>query len=74
MSKKVKMKVNGMHCQGCANKIINGVNAINKGQPKTLIDVGAGMVQIDFEADLTLAEIKSKISEVGFSVENVELE
>lgn len=74
MGKIAKLVVNGMHCQGCANKIINGLGALNKGQAKTSVDLNSKIVRVEFEQDLSLSEIKSKITEVGFSIENVELE
>lgn len=72
--KTVKMKVNGIHCGGCANKIQNGMKAIDS-EIVTNVDVQNGMVSISFDKNkASINDLKNKIVEVGFQVENVELE
>lgn len=74
MNKSVTMKVNGMHCGGCANKIKKSIEELGVEQ-STDVDVATGSVKIQFDGTkTTLAEIKSKISAVGFQVESVNLE
>ena len=72
--KKVKFKVNGMHCEGCANKIKNGLVSLES-ECKTDIEVSNGIVNVTFNSNKTnVADIKNKILSVGFQVESVELE
>ena len=72
--KNVKFKVNGMHCEGCANKIKTGLVAIDN-ECKTEIEVASGKVLVSFNSSKTnVAEIKNKITSIGFQVESVELE
>ena len=69
-----KLKVNGIHCNGCATKIINSLGSL-KIEIVTDVNVDSGDVKIIFNSDETgISEIKSKIVEAGFQVESVELE
>ena len=72
--KNVKFKVNGMHCEGCANKIKSGLVTIDN-ECKAEIEVASGRVLVSFNSNKTnVSEIKNKIMSVGFHVESVELE
>ncbi len=74
MQKNIKLMVNGIHCNGCANKIKNGINSIDN-ESKVDVNISTGEVRISFDGEKnSLAEIKSTISSVGFSVESVEIE
>ena len=73
-NKNVKLKVNGIHCNGCANKIKNGITSLDS-ESHVDVNVSTGEVRVSFDGEKsTLAEIKNIISNVGFSVESVELE
>ncbi|MDO9180831.1 MAG: heavy-metal-associated domain-containing protein [Bacteriovorax sp.] len=72
--KTVTLKVNGIHCGGCATKIIKSLDTLNMDQT-TDINVETGAVKISYNADkASLSQIKTKITEVGYQVESVELE
>lgn len=74
MNKAVTMKVNGMHCGGCASKIKKSIEELGVEQ-NTEVDVGKGSVKIQFDGTkTTVAELKSKIAAVGFQIESVNLE
>ena len=70
----VKLKVNGIHCNGCVSKITSALDLLNMDH-STEVNIGTGNVKIAYDADkAALSEIKSKISELGFKIESVELE
>lgn len=72
--KVVNLKVNGIHCGGCVTKIKNNLNTISN-ELETDVDVKEGKVKVVYDGEkVSLSDIKSKITEVGFSVESVELE
>lgn len=72
--KKIKLKVNGIHCNGCVSKIKGSLDSLNS-EIEAVVDVEAGIVKVSFDSERTgLSDIKSKITAVGFQVESVELE
>jgi copper chaperone CopZ len=72
--KNVKLMVNGIHCNGCANKIKNGLSSLDS-ESHVDVNVATGEVRVSYNGNKsTLSEIKNIISNVGFSVESVELE
>jgi len=74
MNKIIKMKVNGMHCSGCANKIKTSLNQLNADQ-KVEVYFSTGEVKVEFNNDkASLFDIKTAITSAGFSVESVEIE
>ncbi len=74
LNKTAKFKVNGIHCNGCATKIKNSINSLEV-ENQTDIDVAKGEVKVSFDGDKAkLSDIKTKIIEVGYKVEGVELE
>ena len=74
MSKKVNLKVNGIHCNGCATKIKNSIDTLFANSI-TDVEVTSGKVTVQFNSEIaTVADIKKKIIDVGFQVESVEIE
>lgn len=70
----VNLKVNGIHCEGCSSKIKKNLETLNASHTAD-INVETGDVKIAYDAQKTgLNQIKSKITELGFQVESVELE
>jgi copper chaperone CopZ len=70
----VNLKVNGIHCDGCASKIKKSLDTLNI-EHVTEVNTKTGQVKIIFDADKAgLSDIKSKITDVGFQIESVELE
>lgn len=74
MNKTVNLKVNGIHCGGCAGKIKNSVAELGI-EHQTEVDVATGNVKVQFDGTkASVSDIKSKITAVGFQVESVQLE
>lgn len=74
MNKKIKLKVNGIHCNGCATKIKNSIETL-AANTTTDVEVASGRVSVDFDSNkTTVGDIKKKIFDVGFQVESVEIE
>jgi copper chaperone CopZ len=72
--KTVNLKLNGIHCNGCAAKIKKNLDKLNMDHT-TDVNSSTGNVKIIFDADKAgLSDIKSKITELGFQVESIELE
>jgi copper chaperone CopZ len=72
--KTIKLKVNGIHCNGCATKIKNGLNVLNP-QIVSEVNIETGDVKVEFNKnEISVNAIKEKIIEVGFQVESIELE
>ncbi len=72
--KKLKLQVNGIHCMGCANKIKNSISSLNV-EHQTDVNVESGEVKVSFDqSKASVNDIKTKITEVGFQVESVEIE
>jgi len=74
LNKKLTLKVNGMHCGGCANKIKKSIDELGIEQT-TDVDVVSGEVVVKFNsAQAGVSDFKSKITVVGFQVEGIFLE
>ncbi len=74
MSKIIKLKVNGMHCNGCANKIKTTLEQLNADQ-KVEVNISTGEVKVEFNnKKASLSDIKAGIISSGFSVESFEIE
>ena len=70
----VTLKVNGIHCEGCALKIKKNLDLLNMDHIVD-VDVQNGKVKVIFDpTKASLADIKSNITTAGYQVENVELE
>lgn len=73
-NKKVVLKVNGIHCEGCATKIKTSLDSLNANQ-NVEINVSSGEVKVQFDSEkANLSDIKSKVINAGYQVESVELE
>jgi copper chaperone len=74
INKSVNLKVNGMHCGGCANKIKKSIEEMNI-EHAVDINIESGKVNIKYDSEKsTIAALKNSIEKVGFQVESVELE
>lgn len=71
--KTLKLKVNGIHCNGCVTKIKNGINELDHSS-ETNVNIDSGEVLIKIDPKATNQMIKDKITAVGFSVESLEIE
>ena len=63
----ITLKVNGMHCEGCENrikKVISGISGIKE----VNADYKTGIVTIKSEDVINTDEVKEKIEDLGFEV------
>jgi Cu2+-exporting ATPase len=67
--KKVTLKVEGMECHGCENRIINALKNSKLAENVTA-NFETGVVEIEAKDDMDLNQIKEKIDDLGFSVIN----
>lgn len=66
--KEIIIKVNGMVCGGCENRIQNAVKTL-KGVKKVVANHRDGLVTITTKETIDEEEIKEKIESIGFEVE-----
>lgn len=66
--KEIIIKVNGMVCGGCENRIQNAVKTL-KGVKKVVANHRDGLVTITTKETIDEKEIKEKIESIGFEVE-----
>ena len=66
--KETNLKVIGMYCEGCENRIKNALNSMEK-----IIEVKAnhidGMVYIKANKDINMEKIKEILDDLGFEIE-----
>ncbi len=62
------LKVQGMHCEGCENRIQKSVGKLD-GVKNVVADFKAGTVTVTIEKEAKLDTIKERIENMGFSVE-----
>lgn len=66
--KEINLKVIGMHCEGCENRIKNALNSMEE-----IIEVKAnhidGMVYIKANKDINMEKIKEILDDLGFEIE-----
>ena len=66
--KETNLKVTGMHCEGCENRIKNALNSMEE-----IIEVKAnhidGMVYIKANKDINMEKIKEILDDLGFEIE-----
>lgn len=67
----VKVKVSGMHCNHCIDKIKRFLGEI-EGVSEISIDLDSKIVQVDFTAPASVEAIKEAILDSGFEVEEAE--
>ena len=65
--KELKLKINGMMCGGCENRVKNALTEID-GVEKVETDHTTGIVVINSEKDLDIAKIKEKIMDIGYEI------
>ena len=64
--KRVKLKIEGMHCESCAELIKDKLESMGV---KAEIDYKTGKAKIEFDESKTnIEKIKETISKVGYSV------
>jgi len=65
--KEVSLKVNGMMCEGCENRVQNVLNDI-EGIEKAKADHNEGIVKITLNEDVPIETIKNAIEDIGYEV------
>mgnify|MGYP004566959115 FL=1 len=65
--KECTIKVDGMVCGGCENRVKNAVSTID-GVESVVADHNTGIVTVTSKEDLDVNQIKEKIEDIGFEV------
>jgi len=65
----VELKVTGMMCEGCENRVKNVVSQISNVK-EVIADHKTGTVEIKYENELNLEEVKSAIEDLDYHVED----
>ncbi len=65
--KETVLKVNGMVCGGCENRVQNALKTI-EGVEKVVADHNTGIVTITSKAEVPENVMKEKIEDIGFEV------
>lgn len=66
--KEINLKVKGMHCEGCENRIKNSLSTID-GVDEVIANHIDGTVLIKTNKEVDLEKIKEKIEDLGFENE-----
>ena len=66
--KEINLKVNGMHCKGCENRIKNLLSTID-GVDEVIANHINGTVVIKANKEIDLKKISEIIDDLGFEVE-----
>jgi copper chaperone CopZ len=65
--KGLKLKINGMMCGGCENRVKNALSEID-GVESVEADHNTGIVVINSKKDLDIAKIKEQIIDIGYEI------
>lgn len=65
--KEIIIKVNGMVCGGCENRVQNAVKSI-KQVKKVIADYKSGTVTVTAKEEINEIEINQKIESLGFDI------
>ena len=65
--KELRIKINGMVCGGCENRVKTALSEID-GIESVDADHNTGMVTVKSENDLDVAQIKERITDLGFEI------
>jgi copper chaperone CopZ len=66
--KETKIKVNGMMCNGCENRIQNALKTI-EGVEEVVANHTTGIVTVISNSNVSEENMKEKIEDIGFEVE-----
>lgn len=66
--KEINLKVNGMHCEGCENRIKNSLSTID-GIDEVTANHIYGTVVIKINKNVDLEKVKETIEDLGFEIE-----
>ena len=65
--KETILKVNGMVCGGCENRVKNALNQL-EGISKVEADYNTGIVKVEAEEKVTKEILEETITDIGFEV------
>ena len=65
--KELKLKIDGMMCTGCENRVQNALKEVN-GVEDVKADYTTGYVTIKAKEDVSENDIKEKIEDIGYDV------
>ena len=65
--KELEIKVNGMVCGGCENRVKTALSTI-EGVESVEANHNTGIVTVKAEKDLDVAQIKEKIVDLGYEI------
>ena len=65
--KELKLKVSGMVCGGCGNRVKTALSEIN-GVESVDANHNTGIVTITSKEDIDVSKIKEKIIDIGFEI------
>ena len=66
--KEIKLKINGMMCEGCENRVKSAL-ALIEGVENVYANHNTGMVTVTTKEDLDISKIKEKIIDIGYEIE-----
>ncbi len=69
--KEIELKIEGMHCTGCSNrleKVLNNIEGVTSAQVN--FDEKSAIVNFD-EGKVTIEKIKENIEDAGFTAEEI---
>ena len=70
--KEIKLKINGMMCEGCENRVKSAVSLI-EGVEKVEADHNTGIVIVTSKEDIDISKIKEKIIDIGYEIEEFKI-
>lgn len=65
--KELKLKVEGMVCEGCENRVKSAISLMD-GVENVDANHNTGIVTVNAKEDLDIAKIKEKIEDLGYDV------
>ncbi len=65
--KELNLKVEGMHCSGCENRVKNALGLID-GVDEVSAEHEKGIVSMKLSKEVLLSEIKEVIEDLGFEI------
>ncbi len=65
--KEIKIKVKGMHCEGCEKRIKNSLGLLDEIE-NVIVSFTNGEVTIKLKKEINLEIIKEQIEDLGFEV------
>ena len=65
--KELEIKINGMGCGGCENRVKTALSTI-EGVESVEANHNTGIVTVKAEKDLDVAQIKEKIVDLGYEI------